>query len=150
MCDLLSRSPRSRAGRVALLGPGGTIGGVGTVGGGGGVSTVGTIGVGQASLIVSIPVVCGGFASWYRQFRFKQKLLLQFLSVCRIANMTESVRMPASVASRQVREAARLVVESVAETAMGRSTKLNLEEVCAHLEINVADVRARAQQLQNA
>ena len=48
------------------------------------------------------------------------------------------------------RPAARLVVESVAETAMGRSTKLNLEEVCARLEINVADVRARAQQLRDA
>ena len=104
------------------------------------VGTVGKIGAGRASLIVSIPVVCGGFVSWCQQF----------LSVCSIANMTESVRMPASVASRKVREAARLVVESVAETAMGRSTKLNLEEVCARLEINVADVRARAQQLRDA
>ena len=51
---------------------------------------------------------------------------------------------------RKVREAARLVVESLAETAKGRSMKLNLEEVCARLEINVADVRARAQQLQDA
>ncbi len=51
---------------------------------------------------------------------------------------------------RKVREAARLVVESLSETAKGQSTKLNLEEVCAHLEINVADVRVRAQQLQNA
>ena len=67
-----------------------------------------------------------------------------------ISILTESVGMPASVASRKVREAARLVVESVAETAMGRSTKLNLEEVCARLEINVADVRARAQQLRDA
>ena len=102
--------------------------------------------------------------------------------------MSESVRMPVSVASRKgvsalthevagyrvvltslgravavvdsaeridedlrkVREAARLVVESLAETAKVRSTKLNLEEVCARLEINVADVRARAQQLQDA
>jgi len=51
---------------------------------------------------------------------------------------------------RKVREAARLVVESLSETAKGQSTKLNLEEVCAHLDINVADVRVRAQQLQNA
>ncbi len=51
---------------------------------------------------------------------------------------------------RKIREAARLVVESLSETAKGQSTKLNLEEVCAHLEINVADVRVRAQQLQNA
>jgi len=51
---------------------------------------------------------------------------------------------------RKVLEAARFVVESLAETAMGRSTKLNLEEVCARLKINVADVRARAQQLQDA
>ena len=57
--------------------------------------------------------------------------------------------MPTSAALRKVREAARLVVESVAEPAMGRSTKLNLEEVCARLEINVADVRARAQLLQD-
>lgn len=102
--------------------------------------------------------------------------------------MSESVRMPVSVASRKgisalahgaaehrivltsfgravavvdsagridrdlrkIREAARLVVESLSETAKGQSTKLNLEEVCAHLEINVADVRVRAQQLQNA
>ena len=64
--------------------------------------------------------------------------------------MTESVRMPASVASRKVREAARLVIESLSETAKGQSTKLNLEEVCARLEINVADVRARAQQLRDA
>lgn len=108
--------------------------------------------------------------------------------MCSIANMSESVRMPVSVASRKgvsalthevagyrvvltslgravavvdsaeridedlrkVREAARLVVESLAETAKGRSTKLNLEEVCARLKINVADVRARAQQLQDA
>ncbi len=51
---------------------------------------------------------------------------------------------------RKVREAARLVVESLAENAKGRSTMLDLDEVCARLGINVADVRARAQQLQNA
>jgi hypothetical protein len=125
MCELLSSLPSSRVGRVALLGP---------------VGTVGKIGAGRASLIVSIPVVCGGFVSWCQQF----------LSVCIITNMTESIRMPASVASRKALEAARLVVESVAETAMGRSTKLNLEEMCSRLEINVADVRARAQQLRDA
>ncbi len=102
--------------------------------------------------------------------------------------MSESVRMPVSVASRKgvsalthevagyrvvltslgravavvdsaeridedlrkVREAARLVVESLAENAKGRSTMLDLDEVCARLGINVADVRARAQQLQTA
>jgi len=115
-------------------------------------------------------------------------MLQQCVSVCSIADMSESVRMPVSVASRKgvsalthevagyrvvltslgravavvdsaeridedlrkVREAARLVVESLAETAKGRSMKLNLEEVCARLEINIADVRARAQQLQDA
>lgn len=51
---------------------------------------------------------------------------------------------------RKVREAARLVVESLAEKAKGRSTMLNLDEVCARLEISVAAVRARAHQLQNA
>lgn len=51
---------------------------------------------------------------------------------------------------RKVREAARLVVESLAENAKDRSTMLDLDEVCARLGINVADVRARAQQLQNA
>lgn len=51
---------------------------------------------------------------------------------------------------RKVREAARLVMESLAENAMGRSSMLDLDEVCARLGINVADVRARAQQLQNA
>jgi len=102
--------------------------------------------------------------------------------------MTETVRMPVSVASRKgisalthevagyrvvltslgravavvdsaeridedlrkIREAARLVVESLAETAKGRSTMLDLDEVCARLGISVADVRARAHQLQNA
>jgi len=102
--------------------------------------------------------------------------------------MTETVRMPVSVASRKgvsaltheaagyrvvltslgravavvdsaeridedlrkVREAARLVVESLAENAKGRSTLLDLDAVCARLEISVADVRARAHQLQNA
>ena len=102
--------------------------------------------------------------------------------------MSETVRMPVSVASRKgvsalthevagyrvvltslgravavvdsaeridedlrtVREAARLVVESWAETAKGRSTMLDLDAVCARLGVNVADVRARAQQLQNA
>jgi hypothetical protein len=51
---------------------------------------------------------------------------------------------------RKVREAARLVVESWAETAKGRSTMLDLDEVCARLGVNVADVRARALQLQHA
>lgn len=102
--------------------------------------------------------------------------------------MTETVRMPVSIASRKgisaltheaagyrvvltslgravavvdsaeridedlrkVREAARLVVESLAENAKGRSTMLDLDEVCGRLEISVADVRARAHQLQNA
>ena len=102
--------------------------------------------------------------------------------------MTETVRMPVSVASRKgvsalthevagyrvvltslgravavvdsaeridedlrkVREAARLVVESLAETAKGRSTMLNLDEVCVRLGISDADVRTRAAQLQNA
>lgn len=102
--------------------------------------------------------------------------------------MTESVRMPVSIASRKgvsaltrevasyrviltsmgravavvesaeridedlrkVREAARLVVESMAETAKGRSTTLDLEEVCTRLGISVTDVHARAKQLQNA
>ncbi len=60
-----------------MLGPVGTAGMVGTigkVGGAGTVGTVGTIGAGQASLIVSIPVVCGGIVSWYRLFRSKKKL----------------------------------------------------------------------------
>jgi len=108
--------------------------------------------------------------------------------VCIVADMTETVRMPVSVASRKgisalthevagyrvvltslgravavvdsaeridedlrkIREAARLVVESLAETAKGRSTMLDLDEVCARLGISVADVRARAHQLQNA
>ena len=74
MCELLSRLPSSRVGRVALHGPGGGVGMVGTIGGGGTVGTVGTIGAGQASLIVSIPVVCGGIVSWYRLFRSKKKL----------------------------------------------------------------------------
>ena len=98
--------------------------------------------------------------------------------------MTESVRMPVSIASRKgvsalthevagyrvvltsmghavavvdsaeridedlrkVREAARLVVESMAETAKGRSTTLDLEEVCTRLGISIADVRARVLQ----
>lgn len=51
---------------------------------------------------------------------------------------------------RTVREAARLVVESLTETAKGRSTTLDLEEVCTRLGISDADVHARAQQLQNA
>jgi hypothetical protein len=34
---------------------------------------VGTIGAAQESLMVSIPVVCGRFATWYRQLRIKQK-----------------------------------------------------------------------------
>lgn len=107
--------------------------------------------------------------------------------MCIVADMSETVRMPVSVASRKgvsalthevagyrvvltslgravavvdsaeridedlrkVREAARLVVESFAETAKGRSTMLDLDEVCVRLGVNVADVRARAQQLQN-
>lgn len=107
--------------------------------------------------------------------------------MCSVADMSETVRMPVSVASRKgvsalthevagyrvvltslgravavvdsaeridedlrkVREAARLVVESLAETAKGRSTMLDLDEVCVRLGVNVADVRARAQQLQN-
>lgn len=102
--------------------------------------------------------------------------------------MSESVRMPVSVASRKgvsalthevagyrvvltslgravavvdsaeridedlrkVREAARLVVESWADTAKGRSAMLDLDEVCVRLGVNVADVWARAQQLQTA
>ena len=102
--------------------------------------------------------------------------------------MTESVRMPVSVASRKgvsaltrevagyrvvltslgravavvdsaeridedlrtIREVARLVVELMAETAKGHSTMLDLEEVCTRLGISVADVHARAKQLQNA
>ena len=51
---------------------------------------------------------------------------------------------------RKIREAARLVVESMAENAKGRSTRLDLEEVCNRLGISVADVHARAQQLQDA
>lgn len=51
---------------------------------------------------------------------------------------------------RKVREAARLVVESLAENAKGRSTMFDLDDVCARLGVTVADVRARAQQLQNA
>lgn len=51
---------------------------------------------------------------------------------------------------RKIREASRLVVESVAEIAKGRSTMLDLDEACMRLGVNVADVRARAQQLQNA
>lgn len=114
--------------------------------------------------------------------------LQQYISVCSIADMTETVRIPVSIASRKgvsalthevagyrvvltslgravavvdsaeridedlrkVREAARLVVESLAEKAKGRSTMLNLDEVCARLEISVAAVRARAHQLQNS
>ena len=115
-------------------------------------------------------------------------MLQQYISVCSIADMSESVRMPVSVASRKgvsalthevagyrvvltslgravavvdsaeridedlrkVREAARLVVESLAETAKGRSAMLDLDAVCVRLGVNVADVRALAQQLQNA
>lgn len=100
--------------------------------------------------------------------------------------MSESVRMPVSVASRKgvsalthevagyrvvltslgravavvdsaeridedlrkVREAARLVVESLAETIKDRSTMFDLDDACARLGVQVADVRARAQQLQ--
>jgi len=51
---------------------------------------------------------------------------------------------------RKVREAARLVVESMFETAKGRSMALNIEEVCTRLGISVADVHARAEQLQDA
>ncbi len=51
---------------------------------------------------------------------------------------------------RKVREAAHLVVESMAEMAKGQSTTLNLEEVCTQLGISAVDVRARAQQLQDA
>jgi len=51
---------------------------------------------------------------------------------------------------RTVREAARLVVESMFETAKGRSMALNIEKVCTRLGISVADVHARAQQLQDA
>lgn len=51
---------------------------------------------------------------------------------------------------RKVREAARLVVESFAEVAKGRATMLDLDAVCTSLGIDIADVRARAQQLQNA
>ena len=51
---------------------------------------------------------------------------------------------------RKIREAARLVVESLTENAKGRSTTLDLEEVCNRLGISVADVHARAQQLQDA
>jgi KaiC/GvpD/RAD55 family RecA-like ATPase len=51
---------------------------------------------------------------------------------------------------RKIREAARLVVESMAENAKGRSTTLDLEEVCNRLGISVVDVHARAQQLQDA
>ena len=51
---------------------------------------------------------------------------------------------------RKVREAARLVVESLAENAKGRSTMLHLDEVCARLGISAADVRARAHQLRSA
>ena len=115
-------------------------------------------------------------------------LLQQYTSVCSIADMTESVRMPVSVASRKgvsalthevagyrvvltslgravavvdsaeridedlrkVREAARLVVESMAETAKGRLAILDIEAVCTRLGVTIADVRARAQQLQDA
>jgi hypothetical protein len=118
----------------------------------------------------------------------KIRYLQQYISVCSIADMTESVRMPVSIASRKgvsalthevagyrvvltslgravavvdtaeridedlrkIREAARLVVESMAENAKGRSTTLDLEEVCNRLGISVADVHARAQQLQDA
>ena len=58
MCELLSRSPRSRVGRDVLHGP---------------VGTLGTIGAAEESLVGSIPVVWGGFVSWYRQLRIKQK-----------------------------------------------------------------------------
>jgi len=49
---------------------------------------------------------------------------------------------------RKIREAARLVVESLAETVKDRSTMFDLDDVCARLGVQVADVRARAQQLQ--
>lgn len=49
---------------------------------------------------------------------------------------------------RKIREAARLVVESLAETVKDRSTMFDLNDVCARLGVQVADVRARAQQLQ--
>ena len=106
--------------------------------------------------------------------------------MCSIAGMSESVRMPVSIASRKgvsalthevagyrvvltslgravavvdsaeridedlrkIREAARLVVESLAETVKDRSTIFDLDDVCARLGVQVADVRARAQQLQ--
>ena len=51
---------------------------------------------------------------------------------------------------RKIREAARLVVESLAENAKGRSTTFDLEDVCNRLGISVVDVHARAQQLQDA
>ena len=51
---------------------------------------------------------------------------------------------------RKIREAARLVVELMVENAKGRSTTLDLEEVCNRLGISVVDVHARAQQLQDA
>ncbi|MCU1495568.1 MAG: uncharacterized protein JWO62_3332 [Acidimicrobiaceae bacterium] len=45
---------------------------------------------------------------------------------------------------RLVRDASRIVVESAAEVALGRSPRLSLDEVCGKLGIDVGRVRERA------
>jgi PHD/YefM family antitoxin component YafN of YafNO toxin-antitoxin module len=46
---------------------------------------------------------------------------------------------------RRVREAARSVVETAADMALGRTSRFSLEEVCAKLNIDPAKVRERAE-----
>jgi PHD/YefM family antitoxin component YafN of YafNO toxin-antitoxin module len=45
---------------------------------------------------------------------------------------------------RRVREASRSVVETVADMALGRTNRLSLEELCAKVNIDPAQVRERA------
>ena len=49
---------------------------------------------------------------------------------------------------RLVREASRCIVEAAADLALERSRKLNLDELCGKLGIDVEKVRARTAQLQ--
>ena len=48
---------------------------------------------------------------------------------------------------RQVRDAARTVVDAYAQVAAGRTLTTNLEQLCARLDLDEARVRARAAEL---
>jgi hypothetical protein len=56
------------------------------------------------------------------------------------------LRVPVTVAA-MVATARAEVVEAFADTALARGGRRSLEEVCEHLGIDVANVRARSQQL---